>query len=360
MLGARQLHALSARCMHVACVARRGKAWPQRTTAVRVPAQPRPGTAAAPPGRPPDPPSPLTRRVQVGYPGGVFAPFVPGDLAELKVKEIKNGRLAMLAFAGCEWQWRARHPHRAHSTPAGCLWGPNGGGPWAPQRAGQVSQVSTVYSMAGMWRPRAMPCLTRRVLSVPCLHTVVMAAQITGKGPLGALSEHLADPFGTTIFSKAVVSHPRSCARHTLLRAVPPLMRRTAAQRAGRHQGLRLQACHSLYHCCYGQPHTCYWLLTPPPRVPPWLCRAGHPRPGGAAPLQDPRQCDLPGHHPAHPLLVPGLLALKRPPPGGAGLGQQPRRQPLGQPCCRRDCGWGPWPTCPLHRWPGLAWPGLA
>jgi len=29
--------------------------------------------------------------VQVGYPGGVFAPFVPGDLAELKVKEIKNG-----------------------------------------------------------------------------------------------------------------------------------------------------------------------------------------------------------------------------------------------------------------------------
>ena len=31
------------------------------------------------------------RRAQVGYPGGVFAPFVPGDLAELKVKEIKNG-----------------------------------------------------------------------------------------------------------------------------------------------------------------------------------------------------------------------------------------------------------------------------
>jgi hypothetical protein len=29
-----------------------------------------------------------------------------------------------------------------------------------------------------------------------------MAAQVTGKGPLAALSEHLADPINTTIFSK--------------------------------------------------------------------------------------------------------------------------------------------------------------
>jgi light-harvesting complex I chlorophyll a/b binding protein 4 len=32
-----------------------------------------------------------------------------------------------------------------------------------------------------------------------------MAAQTTGKNPLAALSEHLADPLGTTMFSKAVV-----------------------------------------------------------------------------------------------------------------------------------------------------------
>jgi len=69
---------------------------------------------------------------EVGYPG--FAIFTPGPLEELKVKELKNGRLAMLAFIG-----------------------------------------------------------------------FTMAAQVTGKNPIAALQEHLADPMGTTIFSKAVV-----------------------------------------------------------------------------------------------------------------------------------------------------------
>ena len=44
--------------------------------------------------------------LETGYPGGIFDPlnFSKGDMKELQTKEIKNGRLAMVAFMGFVFQ----------------------------------------------------------------------------------------------------------------------------------------------------------------------------------------------------------------------------------------------------------------
>lgn len=46
---------------------------------------------------------------EMGYPGGIFDPFgfSKGDMKTMQTKEIKNGRLAMVAFAGFTIQAQA-------------------------------------------------------------------------------------------------------------------------------------------------------------------------------------------------------------------------------------------------------------
>jgi hypothetical protein len=60
---------------------------------------------------------------EMGYPGGIFDPlgFSKGNLKELQTKEIKNGRIAMVAYMGFVLQVRTGVCCEACFVPRGAL-----------------------------------------------------------------------------------------------------------------------------------------------------------------------------------------------------------------------------------------------
>ncbi len=159
-------------------------------------------------------PSPVPTRSlpkhEVGYPGGIFAPVIPGNLEVspcassgatrrwLTVGSVdalrcaQTGPTLVLLCPHAHCCCRSSRSRRSRTAASPCL--PSSVSGAAPPLVPQRSLSCT--------RRLTRPCAACRYAGF------TMSAQVTGKNPLAALSEHLADPWGTTIFSKAVVSAP--------------------------------------------------------------------------------------------------------------------------------------------------------
>ena len=132
----------------------------------------------------------------MGYPGGIFDPlgFSKGDFQSAKTKEIKNGRLAMVAFVGftiqaqvCAGMAGPLPPPSISRCRKQCC--------WARQSVARVAVQSFVALP-----PRRPFLLLSSYLScfklncAPCC-----VVQATGKGPLANLADHLSSPFAQNI-----------------------------------------------------------------------------------------------------------------------------------------------------------------
>ena len=124
---------------------------------------------------------------EMGYPGGIFNPlnFGANDMKTMKLKEIKNGRLAMIS------EWRERERERV----CVCRW-------WASTSRHCISFPFPPAGFVGF----------------------IIQYQTLGLGPIAALKQHLSEPFAqniTTNLGKCVL--PESVDAYGVTVATPCL-----------------------------------------------------------------------------------------------------------------------------------------